>query len=367
MTGLVSAGAPSSEGSSGNVSDRRLSTDATRPETPSPLHQTAPEASGSTRTSSENLREQHKEAMLADYGIKVRDYAYESTLPPVRSYRPPRPKGPQPLRRKRKIYEVASSDEEDDSNPIVVLPSVLDDYRSRAREDDVWPSKRPRPLERTPTEPIEESQSQPPMGYSDVSQITEADAALNIPMRWMGRKRQASLPLASPRLPICPVNAIGTPTSYPGTSSEETSQDSEPWIDTPPISPFTSPVELPTSATLASTSHIHISQHAQTNSITHTLPHIYPATTVAHSYPSTAPALEVTLAHEHTTPHVNGLHHFPLPLSAPAALPATRQEITQIPRSAHPTPAEELAHVPDVLPATPCERQTTFFDVERRY
>ena len=112
---------------------------------------------------------------------------------------------------------------------------------------------------------------------------------------------------------------------------------------------------------------IAITQHAQTNSITYTFPPIYPATTVTHLYPSSTAALEVTLAYEHTAPDVDGFHRFPLPLSTSAALPATRQEVDQVPCSTHATSPQELAHFAGVLSATPCERQATFFDVQGRH
>ncbi|KAJ3526482.1 hypothetical protein NM688_g8258 [Phlebia brevispora] len=156
MTGLVSAGAQSSQDGFGNVSCQRLFSGTNGSEIAFPLRQTGAEVSNTSEPSSAEVREQHKANMLATYGIKVRDYAYESTLPPVPAYHPPpRPKGPRPLKRTRQQYEEESGDD-DDYGIADILPSVLDDLRPpRQDKSDIRPAKKQKHVERARTEPLE--------------------------------------------------------------------------------------------------------------------------------------------------------------------------------------------------------------------
>ncbi|TFK55564.1 hypothetical protein OE88DRAFT_634153 [Heliocybe sulcata] len=99
--------------------------------------------------------ETYAPATLAHYGIKVRDFGYESTLPPLPSVRlPPRPPsqvdgGPRLLKRSRRDW--------DDETPFWGGPlNTYPNYSSHPQGPGS--AKKPKPLERTPTEPVIDSE-----------------------------------------------------------------------------------------------------------------------------------------------------------------------------------------------------------------
>lgn len=102
-------------------------------------------------------------------------------------------------------------------------------------------AKRPKPLQRELTEPIEESQSQPCRGYSDIAMITEADAALSEsqPLDYLYMDPPRTPPRSLTKLPRSPLNPVQrSPHEHWTTPTKQLQpQYSEPWIDTPIVSP----------------------------------------------------------------------------------------------------------------------------------
>lgn len=179
--------------------------------------------------------------MLATHGIKVRDFAYESKLPPVPSYKRPIIAGPRRLKRTRAEYE-AGDCEEDDEQLLQALArySLHPKFRAELR-----PSKRVRVLERVNTEPVEESQGQPSTGFSNISEITDTYTE---PSNSQPRTYGCASPPVTPRptpvsLPRSPFDPIQSPrvlrstSPHPTVDTEMLSHDDEPWVDTPKVSP----------------------------------------------------------------------------------------------------------------------------------
>ena len=183
-------------------------------------------------------------AVLVELGIKVRDFAYESKLPPIRSvpYVPVqtiRPR-PSPLKRRR-------IDEEPE-----------DDYKGQTLYFDTErggttlgrrPTKKPRQVERVPTEPAEIDQFSPSPAVSSQPVRTYAYAALS---SFTHRKRDPFPNSGRPRTPTRVASpSTGSPVAGPSRQSADvtpppvesqgesqgTSQETEGWVATPLATP----------------------------------------------------------------------------------------------------------------------------------
>lgn len=186
-------------------------------------------------------------AVLAELGIKVRDFAYESKLPPIRSvpYVPVQTIRPRasPLKRKR-----------DDEEP-------EDDYEGQTLYFDAErggttlgrrPVKKPRPVERVPTEPADIGEPPAPTAFSSQPTRTYAYADLS---SFVHRRRPAFPNSVRPRTPTRVASpTAGTPVAGPSRQpadvapsqgesqgeSQGTSQETEGWVVTPLATPESS-------------------------------------------------------------------------------------------------------------------------------
>ncbi|KII94997.1 hypothetical protein PLICRDRAFT_33825 [Plicaturopsis crispa FD-325 SS-3] len=139
---------------------------------------------------------------LSQHGIRVRDFAYESTLPRIAPFRPkPRPPGPRPLKRMRKTYDGADPDD-----PFLDLgrPITSTFGRGHGFEGDAdhkrWKPSVPAVSETT--------------DYPSQSQESQAEMSQPPPFVREGSPSPSSQP---PR--------------------HLSSQDSEPYVDTPLVTP----------------------------------------------------------------------------------------------------------------------------------
>lgn len=165
--------------------------------------------------------------LLVESGIHARDFAYESTLPPIAPVRHVRQQiQPGALRRGGEF-----AGEEDDHEP----QTFYCDAETGGTTVGLRPRKRKRPIERTPTEPVDEEPSQGPCPLSG--------GPLRLSQRRHWGADLAPRLLATPRKPFHPV--ASTPISSPGNRNthspsqpgvQGTSQESE-WIDTPLVTP----------------------------------------------------------------------------------------------------------------------------------
>ncbi|KAF9805495.1 hypothetical protein IEO21_09027 [Rhodonia placenta] len=165
--------------------------------------------------------------LLVESGIHARDFAYESTLPPIAPVRHVRQQiQPGALRRGGEF-----AGEEDDHEP----QTFYCDAEAGGTTVGLRPRKRKRPIERTPTEPVDEEPSQGPCPLSG--------GPLRLSQRRHWGADLAPRLLATPRKPFHPV--ASTPISSPGNRNthspsqpgvQGTSQESE-WIDTPLVTP----------------------------------------------------------------------------------------------------------------------------------
>ena len=165
-------------------------------------------------------------ALLASYGIKVRDFAYESTLPPIAPVpRVPRQvlPGPRPLKRARRDYD--KSEDEPPSQPV---PSQGGRSVSDARYTDA--AKKSRPLERKLTEPASDgssSLSSRARAYTDLSGYDPLEN-MTLPLR--------TLSIQVPPFPS--TSQHPDPSQHSSRpSSPSSSQDVEPYIHTPSVTP----------------------------------------------------------------------------------------------------------------------------------
>jgi hypothetical protein len=160
-------------------------------------------------------------ATLAEHGIRVRDFVYESPLPPIPSIsRVPRQIQPSriPLKRFRD-KEASSSDGEDTSH-----------------------AKKPRALERQATEPVLDIPSQRLQGYTDIRYAyweRKNTAHAPSPFEMNALTSRYHTP---PRVQY-PANPGASPSPHNASPSQfqsplqDTSQESEPHIDTPQVTP----------------------------------------------------------------------------------------------------------------------------------
>ena len=148
---------------------------------------------------------------LAAYGIKVRDFAYESTLPPVAIVpRVPRQIQPDPRAQKR------SHIDHDENDPFTTQP---ESSTSRARNR----SKKLKSLERKLTEPAEDAPVRR-FAESTVYDYTNESSPLHTPFGALRTFISTQLGVESP-----------ASSSQPPIQSD--SQDSEPYIETPLVTP----------------------------------------------------------------------------------------------------------------------------------
>ncbi|KAH9948403.1 hypothetical protein B0H21DRAFT_707819 [Amylocystis lapponica] len=197
-----------------------MNTDDMRDEQPS--SEDEPTASSSNEFSA---------TMRAQHGVNVRDFAYESTLPPVLVV-PHIPVQVQPginsLKRGRKYYE----EEGEGGDPpgqytfYIDSDSVGSSHGTRRYQE-------PRPIERTPTEPADDNirtNGHPlrSIGFATLFRPRGRDPAEAGPSTPSRAHLKIPGTSRSPPPPFDPEN-------FP--SQPSTSQDSEPWIDTPRVTP----------------------------------------------------------------------------------------------------------------------------------
>ena len=180
--------------------------------------------------------EQIKAPALAKLNIKVRDFAFESTLPPIapfqRTLHPPLQvqAGPRPLKRYRHEWD------QEDNDPFRVRP--IQPLSSRGGLQ----TKKPKPLERENTEPADPSQPPPPSrerGYADLAEYQPASQSQSQPAA-----DSASSPHTPAKLTPLHISSQTQNPSTPDYSSQSQplplfafSQESEPYIDTPLVTP----------------------------------------------------------------------------------------------------------------------------------
>ncbi|KZT71458.1 hypothetical protein DAEQUDRAFT_763690 [Daedalea quercina L-15889] len=198
-----------------------------------------PEPEQGDKPPSHDITVQRNAELLAECGIKTRDFAYESKLPPIRSVphipvQRVRPRA-SPLKRKR----------QEDDEP-------ADDYEGQTFSFDaekggttigLRPRKKPRQVERTPTEPADIEEPPPavspqPMrtyGYANMPSFVRR------PRRTLRPASQARTPpRATPSPTSAPVagpsQAVGDVSPSQG-ESQGTSQDTDGWVPTPLMTP----------------------------------------------------------------------------------------------------------------------------------
>ncbi|KIP12740.1 hypothetical protein PHLGIDRAFT_123825 [Phlebiopsis gigantea 11061_1 CR5-6] len=209
--------------SSSQISDDLESSPApaVEPATPQPpADEALPQSS-----EEEELRRRHAAYMLSEHRIKVRDFAYESKLPPVPRSRP-RPillgygglgyGGRRPLRR---AWEECFGQEE----------------AHFGSSEDREPKRRK--LQRMATEPIPSSQSQPPSQLPGFGDSEEVPFVL----------RDSDIEFSTPRLDGQTADDLPDVVLLDWSDTEA----AEGWIDTPPISPGGSYVPLPHTAAVS--------------------------------------------------------------------------------------------------------------------
>lgn len=169
------------------------------------------------------IGESYAPATLALHNIKVRDFAYESTLPPLPSITfPVRPvhMGPRPLKRARKEY---------DDEPLWarIAPN---DYRA-------FQSKRAKQLVRVPTEPViddENSQPRREHAYADLSDYSSQEPESQSQDAGGGSSHRPKPLQGEPTLPVFPVRM---PEEQDFNRERTPSGDTEPYVDTPIVTP----------------------------------------------------------------------------------------------------------------------------------
>ncbi|OBZ69371.1 hypothetical protein A0H81_10601 [Grifola frondosa] len=193
-------------------------TDAT-PASSSSLHVTQVPATNDCASYLVSVRDQHARYMLHTHHIKVRDFAYESTLPPVIPVRRKMEAGPRPLKRTRAYFE---------PDPDVQTTYYTDsDATDPSQGERV--TKKLKTCSRRSLEPVYTALQMP------VFHVTT-------PGVFYAPRTQpsATAACADARIPVVLTKASSTraaPLSIDVECSQGMRQDSEPWIDTPPVSP----------------------------------------------------------------------------------------------------------------------------------
>lgn len=164
--------------------------------------------------------EQPTVAMLAEMGVKVRDFAYESTLPPV----------PTVYLQPRQIQPSVPKDVNDPNDPHYVL--------EEERKKKAYTFQSTRKIERTPTEPVLESDLQPPPRRS-FPKIKRADAMLDLGSQ--SQPQPQSQP--SPTHSMLPYDITNTSfsSSQPLHRQPADPPRVETWVHTPIVTPNHSP------------------------------------------------------------------------------------------------------------------------------
>ena len=174
-------------------------------------------------------------------GIKVRDYAYESTLPPLPSVRrvpvqtQPRPRQPPKLKRARDMLRMEDSDgSEDEEDPTVEKTFYIDSSMVGASRGSRYRPKANATLERTLTEPVDEQP--PPESWGTRPQVFKKPCR-QPSLSHLSGPPNPSTPQKPARQPSQPTlsNLNTSPQSQPSLQPE--SQETEPWIDTPLVTP----------------------------------------------------------------------------------------------------------------------------------
>jgi hypothetical protein len=204
------------------------------PVMPRSKSQTATPTSSSTTAQNRPIlpiqSDQPSIATLASYGIKVRDFAYESTLPPIAPIpRVPRQvqPGPRPLKRARKEYD---NDEDTPSS----LPSQPQAGPSAgAGVKTAAGSRKSKPLERKVTEPASDSDSTKlPSTHGRV--FTGLDS-YDPPARKPLRSHHSTIQYPAGTPPPLTSQSHDNLDLHP--PSEHASQVDEPYIPTPQVTP----------------------------------------------------------------------------------------------------------------------------------
>jgi hypothetical protein len=209
-----------------------------QPQLPVPLH-VAPPPGRRPNIPVDYEAVERNAAVLAELGIKVRDFAYESKLPPI----PPVPYVPvQTIRPRATQLKRRRDDEESEDD--YVGQTLSFDWKVGGTTIGRRPVKKPRPVERVPTEPADFEE--PPAPSASSLQPTRT-AYGKLPRRRLPfpnsvRPRTptrvaspiASAPVAGPsRLPA---DASPSQDESQG-ESQGTSQETEGWVVTPLATP----------------------------------------------------------------------------------------------------------------------------------
>ncbi|KAF9441688.1 hypothetical protein P691DRAFT_812194 [Macrolepiota fuliginosa MF-IS2] len=167
------------------------------------------------------LSEQPSVPKLLELGVKVRDFAYESTLPPI----------PTVYLQPRQIQPSEPKDVNDPNDPHYIL--------EEERKKKVYTLESTRKIERTPTEPALETELQPPPRRT-FPKIKRTDAQANLasqPNDQYHSQSQPPLPHALPHDITNTTPQYSQLQPVPGLTVDS----QEPWIDTPIITPNGSP------------------------------------------------------------------------------------------------------------------------------
>lgn len=196
-----------------------------KPPAPPAPTQTTDSAGGGTPNRQMQTQDVAAAAVMAQYGIRVRDFAYESTLPPIASVsRVPPQIQPGPTVLKRTRQEDDGEDNPDDGDAFVRRTSYYETNLTGTSHHTYV--VKPAPLERTLTEPADDSVSyQRTLGIPNL--VHHLSNLRTLPT--------LARPLMPRRVPVqYPAGANNQ--TIPQPELQETSQDSE-WIDTPLVTP----------------------------------------------------------------------------------------------------------------------------------
>ncbi|OBZ76601.1 hypothetical protein A0H81_03876 [Grifola frondosa] len=171
-------------------------------------------------------REQHAQHMLNTYHIKVRDFAYESTLPPLASVHRKVEAGPRPLKRTRAYLEPEGTPDPD------VQTTYYTDSNATDPSQGELVIKKPKPLARRPTEPADTFLRMPALRAMGLGTFYAPRAQPYAPAA-CADARTPSTPTKASCAPVVPQSSLGIDVEC----SQGTSHDSEPWVDTPPVTP----------------------------------------------------------------------------------------------------------------------------------
>ena len=216
---------------------------------PSPTSNTANSNGPVQRESTEIIaspppkEEQISASALAKLNIKVRDFAFEGTLPPIAPFcptlHPPLQvqAAPRLLKRPRQEYGLPEND------PFLVGLSQPVAGPSRpaasASGHDGLGTKKSKPLERENTAPIDPNLPPPPSrerGYADLSQYQSTSVSQSQPPTDISSSPRTPARLAIGSQSQNPWNSDYSSQSQP-LPQFEFSQESEPYIDTPLVTP----------------------------------------------------------------------------------------------------------------------------------